>query len=50
MKGKALARLSEGEALKGTVVRVIEQGAIVDLGGAEGFIHVSKIRDRHQEL
>ncbi|MBN1443653.1 MAG: 30S ribosomal protein S1 [Planctomycetes bacterium] len=50
LRGKALARLGEGEVLKGTVVRLIDAGAIVDLGGAEGLLHSSKIRERHQEL
>ncbi len=50
MRGKALARLSEGETLKGTVIRLIDAGAIVDLGGVEGLLHASKIREHHQEL
>ena len=33
LKGNALARLSEGEVLKGTVVKTNHHGAFVDLGG-----------------
>lgn len=42
-KVNVLARLSEGEVLKGTVVRVNEYGAFVDLGGTDGLIPASKI-------
>ena len=47
LRGKALAGLSEGEVLKGTIVRINDFGAFVDLGGVEGLLHASKIR---QEL
>lgn len=50
LKGQALARLSEGEVLQGTVTRLFEHGALVDLGGVEGLLHQSKIIARHQEL
>ena len=43
MKGNALARLSEGEILKGTVVKTNIHGAFVNLGGVEGLIHQSKL-------
>ena len=42
-KGNALARLSEGEILKGTVVKTNNHGAFVNLGGVEGLIHQSKL-------
>lgn len=43
-RGVALARLSEGEVLTGTVTRVVENiGAFIDLGGVEGLLHKAKI-------
>ncbi len=42
-KVNVLARLSEGEILKGTVVRVNDHGAFIDLGGADGLIPANKI-------
>ena len=42
----ALARLSEGEVLSGTVVRLTDHGAFIDLGGVDGLLHASKIRQR----
>lgn len=49
-RGLALSRLSEGEVLKGTVTRVSEHGAFVDLGGIEGLIHASKLQHQRREL
>ena len=45
MKGKALARLSEGEVLSGTVKRITDHGAFIDLGGVDGLLAASRIRD-----
>ncbi|HZN60179.1 MAG TPA: S1 RNA-binding domain-containing protein [Planctomycetota bacterium] len=39
----ALARLSEGEVLRGTVTRQSDFGAFVDLGGVDGLIPANKI-------
>jgi ribosomal protein S1 len=50
LKGLALARLGEGEALTGTVVRLNEHGAFIDLGGVEGLLHASKLKERRREL
>ena len=49
LKGNALARLSEGEVLKGTVVKTNHHGAFVDLGGVEGLIHQSRIHTWRKE-
>ena len=49
LKGNALARLSEGEVLKGTVVKTNHHGAFVDLGGVEGLIHQSKLHTWSKE-
>ena len=46
-RGLALSRLSEGEVLGGTVRRLTEHGAFIDIGGVDGLLHASKIR---QEL
>ncbi len=44
MRGMALARLHEGEVLMGTITRINDYGAFIDLGGVEGLLHASKIR------
>lgn len=38
-----LARLSEGEVLKGRVMRVNDFGAFIDLGGTDGLLPANKI-------
>jgi small subunit ribosomal protein S1 len=43
LRGKALARLSEGEVLKGTVTRMTEHGAFIDLGGIEGLLPARRL-------
>ena len=45
-RGTILSRLSEGDVLSGTVVRVTDHGAFVDLGGVDGLLHASKIHRR----
>lgn len=40
---EALARISEGAVVDGTVSSVTSFGAFVDLGGVEGLIHVSEL-------
>ncbi len=40
---KTLAELAVGQTREGTVRKVIEIGAFVDLGGVDGFIHVSQM-------
>lgn len=40
---EAFSRLSEGEVVEGTVVRLADFGAFVDLGGIDGLVHVSEI-------
>ncbi|MBI4607242.1 MAG: 30S ribosomal protein S1 [Planctomycetes bacterium] len=39
----ALARLSEGEVLTGTVARLTDHGAFVSLGGVDGLLPAAKI-------
>ena len=43
MKEAMLAELSEGETLNGTVTRVMDFGAFVDLGGVEGLIPAREV-------
>ena len=42
-KAEALARLTEGAVIRGTVTSVTSYGAFVDLGGVEGLLHVSEM-------
>ncbi|MGD2113523.1 MAG: S1 RNA-binding domain-containing protein [Acidobacteriota bacterium] len=42
-KEDALARLSAGAVVRGTVTSVTSYGAFVDLGGVEGLLHVSEM-------
>ena len=42
-KGKRLAEVKEGEVLHGTVRSLMDYGAFVELGGADGLLHVSDI-------
>jgi small subunit ribosomal protein S1 len=48
-RGKVLARLNEGDQFDGTIVRLNEFGAFVDIGGAEGLLHQSKIEAYYRE-
>lgn len=43
VKAAVLERLIEGETLNGTVTRVLDFGAFVDLGGVEGLVPVREI-------
>lgn len=50
LKESLLARLNEGEVHKGVVSGLRDFGAFVDLGGADGLIHISELawhRVRH---
>lgn len=42
-KEKLLAELAEGEVRKGEVISLADFGAFVDLGGADGLIHLSEL-------
>lgn len=43
LREATLARLTEGETLSGTVTRVLDFGAFVDIGGVEGLIPAGEI-------
>jgi small subunit ribosomal protein S1 len=49
-RAKALAQLTEGDVVMGTVVRLTDFGAFVDVGGFEGLLHKSKITEHHKEI
>src|SRR5699024_6135493 len=42
-RAKALENLEEGSTVTGTVVRLTNFGAFVDLGGIDGLVHISEI-------
>ncbi len=42
-KQELLASLKVGQTLEGVVTRLMDFGAFVDIGGAEGLVHVSKL-------
>ena len=42
-KEKMLAELKEGDVLDGNVISLADFGAFIDLGGADGLVHLSEI-------
>ncbi len=44
---RLLSELVEGQVVQGTVRRLCEFGAFVDLGGADGLIHISELAWRY---
>lgn len=46
-KLKIMAELSEGQIIEGTVQRLTQFGAFVDVGGVDGLVHVSEIAWSH---
>ena len=42
-KTDVMSRMTVGDTLSGTVVRLADYGAFVDLGGADGLIHISQM-------
>lgn len=49
-KKETLANISEGQTVSGTVVKIIDAGAFVDIGGIEGFVPIGELswgRVRH---
>lgn len=46
-KAELLASISEGDQVEGTVARLTDFGAFVDLGGIDGLVHVSEISHAH---
>src|SRR5699024_11499845 len=46
-RSEALENLEEGSTVTGTVVRLTNFGAFVDLGGIDGLVHISEIAHEH---
>jgi len=46
-RDRLLTELLEGQVVQGTVSRLCDFGAFVDLGGADGLIHVSELAWQH---
>jgi len=46
-KLKVMAGLEEGQVIEGTVQRLTQFGAFVDVGGVDGLVHVSEISWSH---
>lgn len=46
-KGALLAEIHEGQEIEGTVARLTDFGAFIDLGGIDGLVHVSEISHAH---
>ncbi len=42
-KEETLASLEEGQTVKGTVTKLVDFGAFIDLGGIEGLLHISEM-------
>lgn len=49
MKKEILDKISEGDIIEGTVARLTNFGAFIDLGGVDGLVHVSEIAHYHVE-
>jgi 4-hydroxy-3-methylbut-2-enyl diphosphate reductase len=42
-KEETLANLEEGQTVEGTVTKLVDFGAFIDLGGIEGLLHISEM-------
>ena len=48
-KQAVLDKLEEGQVVTGTIARLTNFGAFIDLGGVDGLVHVSQIAHHHVE-
>ena len=48
-KLSVLEQIQEGDVLKGTVQRLANFGAFVDIGGVDGLVHISQVSHEHVE-
>jgi len=48
-KQKALESLEAGQVIDGTVQRITNFGAFVDVGGVDGLVHISELAHKHVE-
>jgi small subunit ribosomal protein S1 len=42
---KAIGKIEAGTTVKGRITRISEHGAFIDVGGADGLLHASRIKD-----
>ncbi len=42
-KAETLTQLEEGQTIEGTVTKIVDFGAFIDLGGIEGLLHISEM-------
>ncbi|QKS71076.1 30S ribosomal protein S1 [Paenalkalicoccus suaedae] len=48
-KKETLAGIAEGDVIEGTVQRLTDFGAFVDVGGVDGLVHISQMAHQHVE-
>ncbi|MDQ0219004.1 30S ribosomal protein S1 [Peribacillus cavernae] len=48
-KGEVLDSIQSGQVLEGTVQRITDFGAFVDIGGVDGLVHISQLSHEHVE-
>jgi small subunit ribosomal protein S1 len=48
-KAETLASIKEGDVIEGTVQRLTDFGAFVDIGGVDGLVHISQLAHYHVE-
>ncbi|MGF2616882.1 30S ribosomal protein S1 [Rossellomorea vietnamensis] len=48
-KKEVLDKIQTGEVLEGTVQRLTDFGAFVDIGGVDGLVHISQLSHEHVE-
>jgi small subunit ribosomal protein S1 len=48
-KQQLLSSLQPGQVLEGTVQRITDFGAFVDIGGMDGLVHISQLSHQHVE-
>lgn len=48
-KRDVLESISSGQVLEGTVQRITDFGAFVDIGGVDGLVHISQLSHQHVE-
>jgi len=48
-KKETLSSVSEGQVIEGTVQRLTDFGAFVDIGGVDGLVHISQMAHHHVE-
>ncbi|MGE7764734.1 30S ribosomal protein S1 [Peribacillus sp. NPDC096540] len=46
-KANVLDRIESGQILQGTVQRITDFGAFVDIGGVDGLVHISQLSHEH---